>query len=579
MTLPSDTTLALISWLASQNSEALQNLIRWRNVPPSSCSSFRSLAEALLSEENIHTSLAQLTRQELLALQAPRGAAKKTLASLEARGFLTLTASGASLLIPASELDSLHIDPAEKPPAVPPARELAQKEISGAASQALTMVVGVSDLLDVVRDTTLPIQSAGLPTATSIKNLETLLGVGYDIPTLWGFATTAGLIGQRDGCAALTPQAFEFHEHSDATRWSTLASAWWESSPPWLKTIMSSHPGLSLAKDLETQVSYHYPVAPLAPALEQLLVAGETLGALHQGRPTPYAVALWGTGSVAKMVHKFFPPPAAGVFANDDYTLLASGPLSPAHREILGSIAHRELGGLVPRFRLTSTSVLQALQSGITAPALTSMLKKVCVNDVPSSMHSLVEDVARRSAQLTLQPHGDSTLVITTGDTMLEELLSDPGLLVLGLKPRDDHHLVCSWPAERVHSTLLGASYPALLVDATGKPSTERAPLATTPDVPLETQHQDALAGLIRSATEASAQGVPAGFQSIIEVATETKTPLEIDVTMPEGNTITIVMEPRALSAGRLRGVEIKHQVEKTLPVSRITSIRAWVGE
>jgi hypothetical protein len=69
---------------------------------------------------------------------------------------------------------------------------------------------------------------------------------------------------------------------------------------------------------------------------------------------------------------------------------------------------------------------------------------------------------------------------------------------------------------------------------------------------------------------------VPAGFTSIIEVATETKTPLEIVVTMPDGSSVTVVMEPRALSAGRLRGVELKHAVEKTFPVSHITSVRAW---
>jgi len=39
------------------------------------------------------------------------------------------------------------------------------------------------------------------------------------------------------------------------------------------------------------------------------------------------------------------------------------------------------------------------------------------------------------------------------------------------------------------------------------------------------------------------------------------------------------VMEPRALSAGRLRGVELKHVVEKTFPVSHITSLRAWTGD
>jgi hypothetical protein len=85
-----------------------------------------------------------------------------------------------------------------------------------------------------------------------------------------------------------------------------------------------------------------------------------------------------------------------------------------------------------------------------------------------------------------------------------------------------------------------------------------------------------ALDQLVADATEAAKRGVPAGLSSIIEVATETKTPLEIVVRMPDDTSLTVIMEPKALSAGRLRGVELRHQVEKTLPVSHITNVRAW---
>ena len=53
MTLPSDTTLALISWLASIDTPQLQTLIKRRRIAHSACTSFRTLAEELLSAENI----------------------------------------------------------------------------------------------------------------------------------------------------------------------------------------------------------------------------------------------------------------------------------------------------------------------------------------------------------------------------------------------------------------------------------------------------------------------------------------------------------------------------------------------
>ena len=194
-------------------------------------------------------------------------------------------------------------------------------------------------------------------------------------------------------------------------------------------------------------------------------------------------------------------------------------------------------------------------------------------------MIALADDVARRALDLEVHSHGESTTLVTRRDTLSEELISDPGLIVLGLKRTGDCELTCSWPAERVHSTLLAASYPSLLVDSQGAPVVGEITLAENSSSRREESQHSAIAELVRAAEESAAQGVPAGFHSIIEVATETKTPLEIVVTMPDGTSATVVMEPRALSAGRLRGVELKHVVEKTFPVSHITSLRAWTGD
>jgi hypothetical protein len=63
----------------------------------------------------------------------------------------------------------------------------------------------------------------------------------------------------------------------------------------------------------------------------------------------------------------------------------------------------------------------------------------------------------------------------------------------------------------------------------------------------------------------------------MIEVATEHKIPLEIECEMPGGAITTLIMEPRSLSNGRLRGLELKNAMEKTLPVSCIRRITPWI--
>jgi hypothetical protein len=83
----------------------------------------------------------------------------------------------------------------------------------------------------------------------------------------------------------------------------------------------------------------------------------------------------------------------------------------------------------------------------------------------------------------------------------------------------------------------------------------------------------DAICSLVASIKQATAKGVPAGLGSMIEVAIAGKIPFEVVVEMPDASLITIIMEPRALGGGRLRGVELSNAMERTLPVSRIRSL------
>ncbi len=120
---------------------------------------------------------------------------------------------------------------------------------------------------------------------------------------------------------------------------------------------------------------------------------------------------------------------------------------------------------------------------------------------------------------------------------------------MLGLKRVSDSELNCSWPAERVHSTLSAAGYVGLMVDTSGSPRTPE-PAVVMDEPNLADELEAALDQLVADATEAAKRGVPAGLSSIIEVATETKTPLEIVVRMPDDTSLTVVMEPKLSALG-----------------------------
>lgn len=580
MTLPSDTSLALISWLATRDTPALESLVRRREIAPSECTSFRTLANALLQPENIHHALRNLSRQELLALRNPTQAATVERETLEEWGLLAAPPEGPALLIPESSLDILGAVQEGAPPAMDHAVvELSDSEAGAAASRGLSAVVSVSDLLDACAHSRLPATADGNPTATSLKTLQSQLGPGYDLPFLFHHSQQAGLLGVHHQRVALTSQALAWRELPDDTRYQHIVEAWWAGAPGWLSSVMTERPAQTWDTTLVEYVGYHYPLIECEPILSELRRDAESMGLLQGSTPTAWARELWSGGDVAAALRGWFPPYAPGVFAHDDYTLLASGPLKPEHRDILARLATRELGGLVPRYRLTAASILDALQEGVSDSEIPTLLESVCVNEVPAGMIALSNDVARRALELELHHRGESTVLVTGREELATELLCDPGLIVLGLKRQGDRELVCSWPAERVHSTLLAASYPSIVVDPSGRPLEWTPELATEDSSKDQENHHSVLAGLVRDAQDAAERGVPAGFSSIIEVATETKTPLEIVVRMPDGSPVTVVMEPRALSAGRLRGVELKHAVEKTLPVSHITSVKAWIED
>ncbi|MDA3003058.1 MAG: hypothetical protein O2998_03380, partial [Actinomycetota bacterium] len=301
MTLPSDTTLALISWLASTDTAQLQTLIKRRRIAHSACTSFRTLAEELLSTENIRESLGELPRAQLLALAAPEGAEPASLSALEAAAFLSPTPEGHSYLVPRSALTILEtLDDKASEPQHTLSADLSEGDRGAAASNGLTLVVSVSDLLDAVANARFPVGGEGKPTATSLKSLHAELGAGYDLAVLWHIATEAGLLGTSGSAAALTTQALTWRDLSDPARYALLAQSWWSSAPSWLSATMTAHPDMSWASALIDHVRYHYPLVDPDAEIQNLSTDAELLGIIRQSIPTPWAEALWRGEDVAR---------------------------------------------------------------------------------------------------------------------------------------------------------------------------------------------------------------------------------------------------------------------------------------
>jgi len=414
---------------------------------------------------------------------------------------------------------------------------------------------------------------------TNAKALHAKLGPGYDLEHLIRLSFQAELVTIMRGEILPTSSWASWQDASREDQWSSVASAWWASTPAWLRNTVLEFPDTNWREGLEKLVAFGYPLALVQPELDQWSADATSLGLIYDGVPTPWARDFWAGKAPQPSLGASLPEVTPGVYVNEDFTLLASGPLSGTHRSSLDLLAQLELGGLIPRYRLTAASLLRGLQEGVAAAAILPLLKQVAINPLPESVVALIKDVCRRAHDRELSMVGEHTVIRLSSAELASELTTDPALTVLGLRTReggdpDLWELSSSWPIERVLNTLLGSSYMALIVDDARTPVVSALSHGAHQAPPPVDELSLALDSLYADIQEAQRLGVPPGFGSIIEVATRTKTPLEIDVTMPDGTTVTSTMEPRSLSGGRLRGVEIKNSVERTLPVSRITAVR-----
>lgn len=574
MALPSKETLRLIQWLASRNEEQLLVLAKARGLGAPQVASLTAAATQLLDDRGLKDTVDALSRDALIAL-ASLGtlATPDGLAELSKLGLVDERESPALALVSPELITSLATIPSgDKAPAIKGCPAWSDDALGKQATVVASVLCELGDVIDALARHPQPSTRQGLVSVTGLKALAEILGEGYDIPALVEIGVVSGVLHMSATHVSASATALSWRESTSEQQWHHIASAWWTALPSWLQRVLSRNPEAHWDKDLPALVHFSYPRLQADDVLNVAKTRATMLGVLASGCPTPWGQALF-LGQ-APDLGRYLPGAVPGVYATEDFTLLAPGPLTLEHRLILDRIAHRELGGLVPRYRLTSRSVLRALHGGIAAEEIVPLLQSASQTPLPGGMVHLINDTCRLAGDIELSATRNGTTITLTRPELRQELLADPSLGPLSLRELDDRTLVTRLPVERVHDILLGARHMAMIAgeDAIYQPADERVALGTTGPDPLE----EAVRALAASITKAASQGVPPWLGSVLEVAIAAKVALDIEVDMPGGTSVSMVMEPRSLAGGRLRGVELKNSMEKTVPISAIRSATPW---
>jgi hypothetical protein len=164
--------------------------------------------------------------------------------------------------------------------------------------------------------------------------------------------------------------------------------------------------------------------------------------------------------------------------------------------------------------------------------------------------------------------------VISASDTLLlTEIGNDPRLRAFSLTRPIPEKLTCRFEPSVVYFGLRECGYLAIRRDAAGNViSPVEAAEAVNGKTATSTLESD-LARIREADAAMSAGGNDEAITRQVQLAIRNKARLLITATIADGSSATFDLMPSGIANGRLRGLDRKAQIERTLPLSTITAI------
>ncbi len=558
----------LATRLATLDPDALAALFDARHVPPGvTWADFFDVADALLDPGALARAVAALSDAEVRALRAAVSDSapveEPVRARLDARAFLN--EDGHPFRSVAAALAA-----AEEVPAPVVFAGSAESDAS-AAERAFDAVASLADILHAAARTPLARIGSGALSATDRRRLveSGAAATGSDADELVAIAAETGLLSGSDRTWAVTEAGDDWLRTRTVERWLRVARGLRERMPRALRTGDGGwRPAAEWPGAHPFDPAWPERLGHVAAMLEQWAMVGA------DGQPPAWARGLAEGGDAdAEALGSLLPHEVDRVYLQNDLTAIAPGPLEPQLDLRLRTMARRESRAQAATYRFTAETVGASLAAGETAASLTSFLSELSLTGVPQPLAYEIERAASRHGALRVGPDEHGITRVTGERELLEALNVDQALRPLGLVLDGDALLTRSSP-ETTFWMLSDARYPVLAVDAEGAPRTVgRHPVATTaePDPPSAARY----AALIRRLRESLSDDADAAWlERELDQAVRSRATIDIVVRMPDGSDRSITLEAAGLGGGRLRGRDRAADVERTLPLSSIVSVR-----
>ncbi|MGA7148379.1 MAG: helicase-associated domain-containing protein, partial [Microbacterium sp.] len=384
-------------------------------------------------------------------------------------------------------------------------------------------------------------------------------------------AEAAGLAAPRDRQWVVTPAGERWLEAPTAERWAAVAEGFRDALPEGLRAD-----GGGLVDPGSWPEAY--PLDPEWPARAiRLRRIGQTWGLLGEdGTEFAWTASLRaGDDADTSALQAYLPAEIDRVYLQADLTAISPGPLAPALDLRLRRIAVREARAQASTYRFTPESLGAGMTEGETAGSIRAFLSALSLTGMPQPLEYLIDSTAARHGLVRVRAdHASGRTRVESTDAGLRETIAvDQALRPLGLLA-DGDGLVSRVARDAVYWTLADARYPVVALDDTGAPESVRR--RTTEAAETESASPALTYARLLTALRGGhgTEGEEGWLGRELEQAVRARSEIVVVVRMPDGSERTLTLEASGLGGGRLRGRDRAADIERTLPVSSIVSVR-----
>ncbi|MFM6974811.1 MAG: helicase-associated domain-containing protein [Agromyces sp.] len=598
--------LALARQLRDIDSDIAPDGLRERSLRTELINDDFDLAEALLRSESLHAAVRALTREQLAVLRGVQsgldsepqlaeriGDGASAALRLCASRFLVHSEGGRYTAFPevVQELDRLAIGPLDElvAAAAPTAVALHPIDTSlidrRAAERALRTCSALSELLLCLRTEPARQLAKGGLALPDLKRIAAAARIELnEVDAIHRLASQAGLIFCDGNEWFPTVEANHWLSADIPHRWASIALAWWDTVPEEIRACAGllvrepPHDAPSVVR-LSQLLAWNFPALDeAADAFSAFTRDGEVAGLLvgQEFSAIGRAIASGGAALECEQVAKaLLPSEVTQFYVQPDSSIVVPGPAAASIDRMLRRIADVEHADLASTFRMNEGSLYRGLASGLTIPEIRSFLSEHSLSGIPQPIEFLLTEAAAQFGRIRVreidQPPA-CTAIRALDRHDIDVLRVDQALSAFGLTLVGDE-LHTRVGATHVLLMLEAAKYPAALEDADGEIIPLRAHVARATDLALVIDPIQAMWDRVRSA-RSLATDASAWLSRQIQSAVKSKTTLIVEVRLPNDGRAEYVLEPTGFAGNRLRGRDRKSDIERTLPLSSILSMR-----